>query len=196
MNDPYQILGVRPDASDDEIKKAYRDLAKKYHPDNYATSGGDASGEKMKEINAAYDEILARRARGDSYYNATDGATNTASFAEVRRMIAAGRIAEAELILEQTSDHSAEWQYCKGLCAMYRRRYHDAAYFFSEASRMDPTNPEYQASFDRFRSAQQRYGSFTPDGQARECGVCDICSGLICADCLCECCGGDLIGCC
>ena len=34
MNDPYQVLGVRPDASDDEVKRAYRELARKYHPDN------------------------------------------------------------------------------------------------------------------------------------------------------------------
>ena len=62
MNDPYKILGVAPTASDEEVKKAYRELARKYHPDKYAgTDLADLASEKMKEINAAYEEIQAIR---------------------------------------------------------------------------------------------------------------------------------------
>ena len=58
MNDPYQILGVSENASDEEIKKAYRELARKYHPDNYHDNPlADLAQEKMKEINAAYEQI-------------------------------------------------------------------------------------------------------------------------------------------
>ena len=64
MNDPYQTLGVSENASDEEIKKAYRDLARKYHPDNYHDNPlADLAQEKMKEINAAYEEINRRRSR-------------------------------------------------------------------------------------------------------------------------------------
>ena len=56
--DPYRVLGVSPNASDDEVKKAYRKLAMKYHPDS---NPGDKNAEqKMKEINAAYDQIVNR----------------------------------------------------------------------------------------------------------------------------------------
>ena len=65
MNDPYKVLGVSSNATDDEIKKAYRELARKYHPDKYRDSDlADLASEKMKEINAAYEEIQKMRAAG------------------------------------------------------------------------------------------------------------------------------------
>ena len=66
MNDPYQVLGISRDASDEQVKEAYRNLAKKYHPDNYADSPlKDVANEKMQEVNAAFDEIMnTRRAAG------------------------------------------------------------------------------------------------------------------------------------
>ena len=60
--DPYKVLGISPNASDDEVKKAYRELARKYHPDNYVNNPlADLAQEKMKEINEAYDQITKQR---------------------------------------------------------------------------------------------------------------------------------------
>ena len=65
MTDPYTVLGVKPDASDEEVKRAYRELARKYHPDNYQNNPlADLAEEKMKEINEAYDAITKMRSGG------------------------------------------------------------------------------------------------------------------------------------
>ena len=67
MTDPYKVLGVSPNATDDEVKDAYRRLARKYHPDNYVNNPlSDLATEKMKEINEAYDEIQRQRKSGGS----------------------------------------------------------------------------------------------------------------------------------
>lgn len=202
MRDPYEVIGVSRQASDEEIKKAYRELAKKYHPDNYAnTEFSDIAGEKMKEINEAYDRILQERASAkaggqSSSYGQSGQNASYGNFPRIRTLISNGRVNEAEVMLEAETNRSAEWHYLKGLCALYRRSYNIAAGYFQEACRMDPQNGEYAAMYRRFQGAQQNYGNFTPGGNYRECDTCDICNTLICADCLCECCGGDLIRCC
>ena len=60
MNDPYEILGLRQGASEEEVKKAYKALAKKYHPD--VTGNDPAAAKKMQEINSAYDAIINHKA--------------------------------------------------------------------------------------------------------------------------------------
>lgn len=194
MRDPYKVLGVSPEATDDEIKKAYRELAKKYHPDNYAnTEFADIANEKMQDINEAYDTILHQRAGGTQQ---STGGSYSSQFDRIRQLIAAGRYQEADVYLENEQVRPAEWYYLKGLCAVGRRAYNQAADYFGRAYRMEPTNVEYATMYQRFRGAQQSFGNFGPTGQMQECSTCDICNGLICADCLCECCGGDLISCC
>ena len=65
---PYEVLGVSPSASDDEIKKAYRELSRKYHPDaNINNPLADLAAEKFKEVQEAYDTIMRERTSGSGY---------------------------------------------------------------------------------------------------------------------------------
>ena len=107
MTDPYKVLGVDRSASEDEIKKAYRTLAKKYHPDNYTnTPFADMAEEKMKQINEAYDTIQKERANGYSSHSASGfdaGGSSSASggiYARIRQLINGGRVGEASVLLE------------------------------------------------------------------------------------------------
>ena len=68
MSDPYRVLGVSRDASEDEIKKAYRALSRKYHPDaNVNNPHKDQAEEKFKEVQQAYDQIMRERQQGASF---------------------------------------------------------------------------------------------------------------------------------
>ena len=70
MTDPYQVLGISPNATDDEVKKAYKELSRKYHPDSYANNPlADLAEDKFKEVQAAYTQIMNSRANGGSGYS-------------------------------------------------------------------------------------------------------------------------------
>ncbi len=210
MNDPYKVLGVSPNATDDEIKKAYRALARKYHPDKYRDSDlADLASEKMKELNAAYEEIKTMREKGASSgasnsYGSYSGAYGSSAsgnprFNEIRRMLNTGNISQAETLLNNfvEADRGAEWHFLMGNVHMKKRNFVDAQKCFDTACAMDPYNKEYRAAQEFLRSRAGNYGGgYRTSSSQRECSTCDICSGLLCADCCCECCGGDLISCC
>ncbi len=201
MKDPYSVLGVSKNATDEEIKNAYRELARKYHPDNYADNPlSDLAGEKMKEINEAYDEIMDMRRGGSSKKSKGSYTGGQTQFPEVRSLINQGRFEQAQEILDGVPPQSrdAEWYFLNGT-VLYRRGWFDQAYTsFSTAARMDPTNPEYQnAMHHAQRQSNAQYNPYRSYGNTGGgCSGCDVCQGLICADCCCECMGGDLISCC
>ena len=202
MNDPYVVLGVSRDASDEQIKAAYKELARKYHPDNYADNPlSDLAADKMKEINEAYDTIMnSRRSYSSGSKGSGFDADAKSDFPEVRSLIKENRLEQAQELLDGVppASRNAEWYYLNGT-VLYRRGWFDESYTsFVRAAQMDPSNMEYQSAVNNARRKANRvnnpYGYY--GGGGRECTACDVCQGLICADCCCECMGGDLIGCC
>ncbi len=210
MRDPYLVLGVSKDATDDEIKSAYRELAKKYHPDNYKDDNPlkDLASEKMQEINAAYDQILKERENAKKYGSSSTGYSYTGSstgpYANIRILLSNRKFkdAERELFNIPTSDRTSEWHYLISVVLMQKGRVNDAMRELELACTMDPSNVEYQMAKQEFNKAQSGYGSTyygsAGNGRAGRSSAddaCNCCANLICLDCLCECFGGDLIPC-
>ena len=194
MNDPYKILGVSPEATDDEIKTAYRNLARKYHPDKYRDSDlAEMAGEKMKEINAAYDEVQKIRSGkttagqgayggnpygGNPYGHADAHSGGSANpYITARQLINLRRVAEAAQILSSIpeSDRGAEWHFLMGCVAVNRGHFVDAQQFFDTACGMDPGNAEYRDAQERLRNRSAEFGSGA-GGRSSSCSCCDVCA--------------------
>ena len=185
MKDPYQVLGVSPNASDEEVKRVYRELAKKYHPDSYVNNPlADLASEKMKEINEAYDLIVKSRASGNSYQNSGTSANQT--YQHIRALIQSGNIATAEQLLLGITNHDAEWHFLMGSVMLKKRWFDEAKRHFTIANQMNPSNPEYAAALQRMQATQgqayQTYQNNLCDG----IGCCECCTAMICADLCCN----------
>ena len=210
MRDPYQVLGVPSTATDDEVKKAYRNLARKYHPDNYHDNPlADLAQERMKEINEAYEEIQTQRKRGASSgsygagssagynpYGAGYGAyqSYTGPYQRVRAAIQQGNLNLAEELLNAMKDHDAEWNFLKGVLCTRRGWLDEAKRYYQTAVQMDPDDEEYQRALDYMENGTQT--AYHPDGTfgTQVCGG-DLCGRLCCGYLALNLCGVPIICC-
>ena len=143
----------------------------------------------MKAINEAYDEIQKMRSAGggrtDRGYSSSGNGSG--SFTEVRNLINAGRFSEAETLLNRSSvsERTAEWHFLKGVILYHNGWMQDARTEIDTACSMDPYNSEYRSFQQRMNSGSERspYGDAT---QAAGCDVCDLCSAMMCLNCLCH----------
>ena len=202
MKDPYQVLGVAESATDEEVKRAYRNLARKYHPDNYHDNPlADLAQEKMKEINAAYEEINkirsgggARSQAGSGYagysggysqYGQYGGQSSSSVLQQVRIAIQTGNITRAEALLANYSDHNAEWNFLRG-AVCYRRGWMDEARrYYQTACQMDPGNSEYRQALEFMDNGTQ--SAYHPGGSfGTEMCSANPCMTMCCAYALCN----------
>ena len=197
MKNPYEVLGVTASASMDEIKRAYRDKARQYS-ENQA---------KMNELNDAYDFIInnlggsrTNTSYADSGFGANAAGGQTSEFGDIRAKLNSGRIDDAETLLDGIpyQRRNAEWYYLKGTIQHRRGWLESALESFRKAKEMEPGNSEYEAAFNQLE--RESKGNFRKNKQNDDndgcCSPFNICSSLMCADCCCECMGGDLIRCC
>lgn len=213
MRNPYEVLGIKEGASEEEIKKAYREMVKKYHPDQYqANPLSDLAEEKLREVNEAYDMLTKNQApgnRGQGWSGRSGGNKGAAwgqnagagsqdgNFAAIRMHINSGNIGMAEELLNRETQRNAEWYYLKGLVFLRKGWYDEAKTHIGNAMNMDPGNYEYRDAYNRLNMTNQNYrGAAYGRGYNQGPDLCSMCQCLWCSDCCCECAGGDLIECC
>lgn len=216
MSNPYSVLGVERNATDEQIKAAYKALALKYAPENYSDSPlSDLASNKMDEINAAYDQIMSERRLGSSQ-NSSSGTNNgyyTQSYSsrddlnQARSYMQANNTQAAENILFNVPDsaRNAEWNFLMGRCCQQKGWLTEAKKYYTNAVNMEPGNAEYQNALRNSSNSRQSQNNmngnpynrgYTVNSSTGGCSGCDVCTGLICTDCCCECMGGDFIRCC
>ena len=193
MRDPYEVLGVSRDASDDDIKKAYRKLARENHPDKFTDPAErERAEEKMKEINAAYEEIQKIRSGkaydtygGDQRYNETSS-TGDDRYVAVRVHINSHRVREAEAVLASIpqTERGGEWYYLRGVTLMMRGNIIDAGRCFDIACERDPMNEEYRTAREHLRARTSAYNGGTYTTSSADCSdtFCDCLKICFCAN--------------
>ena len=175
--DPYKVLGISPDASEEDVTKAYRALAKKYHPD--LNPGNEAAAAKMREINAAYDMIkngtASTSAAGSSaygtgangtyrpygnggYYRTYNyggyGGANSDPLDAAEQFIRMGFYAQAAQILNSTNVRSARWYYLSAVVSAANRNRAAALSYAENAVRLEPNNMEYRKFFEDIKAGR------------------------------------------
>ena len=170
ITDPYKVLGVSPDASDEEIKQAYRTLAKKYHPDR--NPGDQEAARKMQEINAAYDQIKNPQKQQPNYggygyggYDPFGGQQRqeTGYFQAAAQYIRFGRFREALNTLESVQERNARWYYLSALAHNGLGNQVTALEHIRKAVSMEPDNFEYLSALNHIEHGGTAYRQRTGD---------------------------------
>ena len=202
IDDPYKVLGVSPDASDEEIKRAYRRLAKEYHPDR--NPGDEAAAKKMQQINAAYEQIKnPEKAQpntggygyapfGGSYQRTYSNESQGDAYQRsAYNYIRYRRYREALNVLQNCKERDARWYYLSALANNGLGNQVTALEHIRRAVSMDPDNLTYQQVLSQieyggtaYRQQAGSYRGFTTGGNP--CANLCLCLFL---QWLCPCCG-------
>lgn len=210
MGNPYSVLGVSPSATDDEIKKAYRNLSRKYHPDANVNNPNKAQAEeRFKEIQTAYDQIMKERQQGYSYGSGSYGRSSYGSYGgfgqaghngayrntadSIELQAAANYIAnrcyrEALNVLSGISEKNARWYYYSAIANAGIGNNVTAKEHAAMAVRMEPSNMEYRQLQQQLEFGGNWYQHASADYGRPYTSQGSWCLSLLFLNLLCNCC--------
>ena len=214
VNDPYKVLGVSPNASDEEIKRAYLELCRRYHPDSYQGNPlSDLAAEKFREVQESYEAINQMRAGGgygggysgsynDGGYSGGAGASQGEMefYQKLSALESLRQFDQALGMLNSVTQRTDVWFYHSAICNFGVGNNMLALDHARQAQAMNPGNPAYASLVNQISSAgagyqTYRYGNNNNSGDLCGGGAGDLCCKLWIADTCCECMGGDLCRC-
>ena len=217
----YDLLGITEDATDEEIAARYEELKKKYSEERFLEGeAGNEAAKLLSRVEVAYAEIMSERKEKRSAENADS------SYAKVEQFIRDGKINEAQGALDEFNERPAEWHYLQSVVFYKKNWMNESKKQLELAVDLEPENEKYKRSLENMKKKidgtnafrQNSSGQNAQDGRnanaggqqdyatqrtyqqdqtaAAADGCCTACQCAICADCCCECLGGDLIRCC
>lgn len=176
INNPYRVLGVPNGASEEECAKAYKRLAKKYHPD--LNPNDEAAAKKMAEINAAFDQIKNEKANGGSAYgggysqNRRGSSSSPDYYTAIAQFINNRQFSQALNLLNQIEDKTAQWYYLSAVANYGAGRREIALSHIQQACAMEPNNYTYNATYEKIRNGgfANPFGGYTVFGDFGDFG--------------------------
>ena len=208
FKNPFVVLGVSEDATQAEVQEAYERLKNEYRQEIHVEGdGGKRAAKKLSELEDAYREVMERL---------SSGAEVKGIYEHVVSLLKSKKINEAQTALDKISERDAEWHYYQSAVYHAKGWYFEAKAQLEMAINMDPQNEKYKETMERMKqhdasSYGETSGGAAPGANAGRAGYDtyeemgrsrprvdggDCCMSLLCADCCCECMGGDLIRCC
>ena len=203
--DPYKVLGIAPGATDEEIKRAYRNLSRKYHPDANVNNPDRAQAEeKFKEVQMAYDQIMKEKQQGSGYgYNSGNSygygggqsyhynqSTENPKLQAAANYIANRCYAEALNVLNGIpfSERSARWYYYSAIANAGSGNNVTAKEHASQAVNMEPSNMEYRQLQQQLEFGGTWYQSRGGEYERPYSGSSGWCMSMLLLNLLCNCC--------
>ena len=202
MLDPYSVLGVSRNASMDEIKKAYRKLSRKYHPDdNINNPNKEEAEEKFKQVQQAYDQIVREREQGASQSSwsgefgggyQTQDDQRSMEMRAAANYINAAHYQEALNVLNRMTERNGQWYYYHAVANAGAGNTASAMEDARRAVDMEPNNMQYQQLYQQLQSGGQwywnqgnGYGYERPGNGFGNCCCQCLCMNMLCPGCCC-----------
>ena len=192
---PYDLLGVSPGATDDEIKKAYRSLSRKYHPDaNVGKPGEKEAEEKFKQIQQAYAQIMKEREQGYQGYGyqyggqTAGGDSDTVEMQAAANFINSRHFKEAMNVLNGIGNRNAYWYYLSAIANSGLGNNIAAQEMAQQALNMEPNNVQYQMLWQQLQSGRQWYGNMAGGYGRQTITIDNFCCQMLAMQMFCCCC--------